>query len=57
MSNELAAQRTGLKEGILKRKVAFVTGAGRGIRKEISARVSFEDSLSSNVFRAPSKRN
>jgi NAD(P)-dependent dehydrogenase (short-subunit alcohol dehydrogenase family) len=38
MSNELAAQRIGLKEGILERKVAFVTGAGRGIGKEISAR-------------------
>ena len=38
MSNELAVQRTGLKEGILERKVAFVTGAGSGIGKETSAR-------------------
>jgi hypothetical membrane protein len=37
MSNELAVQRVGLKEGILRRKVAFVTGAGRRIGKETSA--------------------
>ena len=37
MSKELAVQRIGLKEGIPKRKVASVTGAGRGLGKEISA--------------------
>jgi hypothetical membrane protein len=38
MSNELAVQSIGLKEGILKRKVASVAGAGKGIGKETSTR-------------------
>jgi hypothetical membrane protein len=38
MSNELAVQRTGLKEGILERRVSFVIRAGRGVGKETSAR-------------------
>ena len=39
MSNELAFQRTGLKEGILERRVSFVIRAGRGVGKE-TARAS-----------------
>jgi len=38
MSNELAVQRIGLKEGIFRLKVAFVAGACRGIGEEISIR-------------------
>ena len=38
MSDELAVQRTGPREGIPERRVAFVTGAGRGVGKETSAR-------------------
>jgi len=44
MSNELAAQRIGLKEGILKRKVASVPCAGIRIGKETSARSNLSGS-------------